>query len=107
MAARTASNSISRILRKAGPPALAITLMGFFGYYAVMGPNGVLAYGEYKHQIEQRKAEYEKLDKQRAEIKNRVKLLDPKHADPDMVDELVRKDLNVAHPDEVIIPLKN
>ena len=48
------------------------------------------------------------LDKQRAELKNRVDLLDPKRgADPDMVDELVRRQLNVTRPDEVIIPLKN
>ena len=38
--------------------------------------------------------------------KNRVALLDPDHANPDMVDEMVRKELNVAHPDEVIVPLK-
>jgi cell division protein FtsB len=71
-----------------------------------MGPNGVLAYGDYQRQIETRKAELATLEKQRAQIRNRVKLLDPRRADPDMVDELVRKDLNVAHPDEVIIPLK-
>lgn len=104
--ARAQQNSIIRTLRKAGFPALAITVMALFGYYAVMGPNGVLAYGEYKREMEVRKAEFGKLEKQRAELKNRVGLLDPKHADPDMVDELVRKDLNVAHPDEVIIPLK-
>ena len=43
------------------------------------------------------------LDKQRAELKNRVDLLDPHHADPDMVDELVRKKLNVVNPDEVVV----
>ena len=45
-------------------------------------------------------------DKTRAELKNRVDLLDPKHADPDLVDELARKDLGVAHQDEVIVPLE-
>ena len=42
---------------------------------------------------------------ERAVLQNRVELLDPKHVDPDMVDELVRKELNVVHPDEVIVPL--
>jgi len=32
--------------------------------------------------------------------------LDPKKANPDLVDELVRRELGLAHPDEVIIPLK-
>ena len=45
------------------------------------------------------------LDKARSELKNRVDLLDPKHADPDLVDELARKDLGVAHQDEMIVPL--
>ena len=44
--------------------------------------------------------------KQRETLKNRVKLLDPDHANPDMVDEMTRKELNVVHPDEVIVPLK-
>ena len=53
-----------------------------------------------------RQGELAKHDAQRAELKNRVALLDPKKANPDMVDELVRKQLNVAHPDDVILPLK-
>ncbi|MBX3594085.1 MAG: septum formation initiator family protein [Sphingomonas sp.] len=79
--------------------------MGFFAYSAVLGPNGLLTYGDYKRQLAVRQAELAKLDKQRAQLRNRVALLDPKGADPDMVDELSRKKLNVVHPDEVIIPL--
>jgi len=94
------------VIRRAGLPTLAILAISFFGYYAVLGPNGVLAYREYTRQLEKRQAEYARLDKQRAEMRNRVALLDPKRADPDMVDELVRKELNVAHPDEVIVPLR-
>ena len=32
-------------------------------------------------------------------------LLDPKKADPDMADELVRRDLGLIRADEVIVPL--
>ena len=93
------------ILRRAGLPAAALILMGFFGYYAVLGPNGVLSYRDYSRQLEKRQQEYAMLDKQRTELRNRVALLDPKHANPDMVDELTRTKLNVVHPDEVIVPL--
>ena len=80
--------------------------MGFFGYYAVFGPNGVLALGEFKQQVAQRDGEFQALDKQRAELRNRVNLLDPKKgADPDMVEELARKQLKVVRPDEIIVPL--
>ncbi len=101
---RNTSNAFA-ILRRAGLPAAALILMGFFGYYAVLGPNGVLSYREYSRQLNVRQQEYAALDKRRSELKNRVALLDPKRANPDLVDELTRKDLNVVHPDEVIIPL--
>ncbi|WP_174291653.1 FtsB family cell division protein [Sphingomonas bacterium] len=80
--------------------------MAFFGVYAVLGPNGLFAYGDYKRQLERRDRDYTALDHRREVLKNRVALLDPDHANPDMVDEMVRKQLNVANPDEVIVPLK-
>ena len=101
---RTKSDAFAT-LRRAGLPAAALILMGFFGYYAVLGPNGILSYRDYSRQLEVRQREYAALDNQRAKLKNRVALLDPKRANPDMVDELTRKELNVVHPDEVIVPL--
>jgi cell division protein FtsB len=46
------------------------------------------------------------LEAERAQLRHRSALLDPKKADPDMADELVRKDLGLVRPDEVIIPLE-
>jgi cell division protein FtsB len=94
------------MLSRAGVPALVILITGFFGYYAVLGPNGVLAYREYTRQLERRQVEFARVDKARAELRNRVRLLDPKGADPDLIDELTRRQLNVAHPNEVIISLR-
>lgn len=99
------SSTLKTMLRRAGLPTVAIIFMGFFAYAAVLGPNGVLAYGDYKRQLAARQADLAKLEKQRADLRNRVALLDQKGADPDMVDELTRKKLNVVHPDEVIVPL--
>ena len=104
--ARKTTLRIWQVLRSAGFPALAIIFMGFFGYYAVMGPNGIVAYRDYQRQIAVRQAEYAKLEKQRAVMRNRVNLLDPNHADPDLVDELVRAKLNVVHPNEHVLDLK-
>ena len=94
------------ILRRAGPPAIALIVMAFFGGYAVLGPNGVLAYGDYTRQFAKHHAEYAALDHRRAVLRNRVELLDPRHANPDLVDELAREKLNVVHPDELIVPLR-
>ena len=46
-----------------------------------------------------------RLEQERAQLRHRSELLDPRKADPDMADELVRKDLGLVRPDEVIVPL--
>jgi len=99
------ASPLRQMLKRAGWPALVILVIGFFAYHAVLGPNGVLAYRDYQRKLAVRKAQYACLEKVRAELRNRVELLDPRHADPDMVDELVRRKLNVAHPDEFIVPI--
>lgn len=94
------------LLMSALGPALAILLLLLFAGYAVFGSSGILAWGDYSRQLHESRAELAMVQKHRDQLKNRVQLLDPRRADPDMVDELVRKELNVGHPDEVIVPLK-
>jgi cell division protein FtsB len=98
---------VRSILRSAGLPAVAIIAMGFFAYNAVLGPNGLLMLKDVKADVAQKNVELAALEKQRAVIQNRVNLLDSKRgADPDLVGELARKQLNVARPDEVVVILK-
>jgi len=95
------------LLRRAGLPAAALIAIAFFGYNAVLGPTGIIATKQFKADLAQKQVEYAAIEKKRAELKNRVDLLDPKRgADPDLVEEMARKQLNVVRPDEVIIPLK-
>ncbi len=70
---------------------------------AIAGPSGLLAWGESYRLLAERQQEIQKLTVERDELRNRVTLLDPRHADPDLAGELLRKNLNVAHPDEVIM----
>ena len=86
-------------------PALALIVVGNFAGYAVAGPNGLLAWGGYHRELKDRKAELAQLEQEREQLRHRSALLDPRKADPDMADELVRKDLGLVRPDEVIIPL--
>lgn len=101
------ASPVRSILRSAGLPAVAIIAMGFFIYNAVLGPNGLMMLKDIRAEVAQKNAEYSVLEKKRAVAQNHVDLLDPKRgADPDMVDELARKQLNVARPDEVVVVLK-
>lgn len=92
-------------MRRAALPALAIIVVGNFAGYAIAGPNGLLAWGGYHRDLQQRKVELSQLEQQRAALKHRSHLLDPRKADPDMADELVRRDLGLVRPDEVVVPL--
>ena len=98
-------NHIFALIRRAAIPALAVIVVGTFAGHAIAGPNGILAWGSYHRELQQRQAELVQIEQQRAELRHRSDLLDPRKADPDMADELVRKDLGLVRPDEVIIPL--
>ena len=43
------------------------------------------------------------LKEREAKLQNRIDLVDPDNADPDIVEELVRKELGAIHPDEIIM----
>ena len=72
---------------------------------AVAGPTGLLAWSENVTALEQREAEIARLAAQRDALRNRVRLLDPEAADPDLASELVREQLGVIHEDEVVVTL--
>jgi cell division protein FtsB len=93
------------LLFSAFGPAIAILLLLFFAGYVVLGSNGVLAWGDYSRQLQAAKVELHKTQDARAELKNRVEALDPRRVDPDLADELIRRQLGVVHHDEVVVPL--
>lgn len=87
-------------------PAIAVLLVLLLVGYAIFGGNGLLAWGGYSRQLHDSRAELKVVQAERARIANRVKLLDPRHVDPDLADEMIRRELNVGHPDEVVVPLR-
>lgn len=83
----------------------ALGFLLLLGGLALAGPGGVLAWGENLTMLEKRQAQIALLTRERDELKNRVELLNPDHVDPDLAGELLRENLNVVHPDEVVITL--
>jgi cell division protein FtsB len=96
---------IFELIRRSAMPALALVVVGTFAAHAVAGPNGLLAWGGYHRALKDRQAELVQLQQDKAQLRHHSALLDPKKADPDMADELVRKDLGLVRQDEVIVPL--
>ena len=99
-----ASKSLG-LIRRSAMPALALIIVGTFAGHAIAGPNGILAWGGYHRALLQRQTQLAQIEAERAQLKHHSELLDPRKADPDMADELVRKDLGLVRPDEVIVPL--
>ncbi len=95
-----------KLPRKSVTQTLALMALLLLGAIAIAGPSGVLAWTENARLLDMRQKQVAMLTAERDRLKNRVDLLDPRHADPDLVGELLRSDLNVAHPDELVIPIK-
>ena len=93
------------MIRRAAMPALALLVVGTFAGHAIAGPNGLFAWRGYAQQLEVRKGELAALEAERAQLKHKSALLDPRRADPDLADEMVRKDLGLVRSDEVVVPL--
>lgn len=101
----TIKRNIFSMIRGAFLPALGLLVIGNFVGYAVLGENGVLAWGGYRHAKAEKQQELARLQAVQARLAHRARLLDPRHTDPDLADELVRRELGLVRPDEVILEL--
>ena len=84
--------------------ALAILLL--LGGLALAGPYGLLAWGENVALLQKRQHRIAELRADRDELQNLVERLNPDHVDADLATELMRRNLNVAHPDEYVIEIQ-
>ncbi len=85
--------------------AIALCCLLALSGIAIIGPSGVMAWGENRRLLEAHRQQIQQLTAQRDHLRNRVRLLDPRHVDPDLAGELLRAKLNVVHPDEMVLML--
>ena len=100
------SNKKPEYLKSVVGPALALLALLGIALYALLGPTGIIAWTDYRSALGERKIELAKLKKERDALRNRQLLLDRDNVDPDLAGELMRRELNVVAPDEVVVPLK-
>lgn len=84
----------------------ALVLLLLLTGLAIAGPSGLLAWGENERLLDQHQARIAQLTDERNALRNRVDLVHPNHADPDLVGEELRRNFNVVHPDEVVLILE-
>ena len=95
------------MIKRALLPALAILIIVNFLGYAVVGSNGILSWGDYRRMKAERSVELAQLESEKTRLAHRAQLLDPQRADPDLADEMVRSELGLVRPDEVIIAIED
>ena len=98
--------ALTAYLRRAILPVICILLIAYFVSHAISGPAGILALKGYTADRARLEQQVAASAEAKAALDRQVKLLDPRKVDPDLADELVRKNLNVVKPDEVIVPLE-
>ena len=95
------------VIKRALLPATAVLIIANFLGYAIVGSNGVLSWGDYRRQKAERVVELAQLNEERVRLAHRADLLDPAKADPDLADEMIRGQLGLVRPDEVVIPIED
>jgi cell division protein FtsB len=93
------------LIRRAILPATGLLIICYFMGAALVGENGVLAWGDYRRAKAERSVVLARLEARRAQLALHAQLLDPNHTDPDLAEEMVRRNLGYVRPDEIIIPL--
>lgn len=93
------------LIRRAAWPAAGLLIICYFVGAAVVGENGVMAWGDYRRARAERSVTLARLEAEKGRLQHRSELLDPAHTDPDLAEEMIRSQLGYVRPDEIIIPL--
>ena len=99
------SRLVRRLRRQHWLALLGLSLAIYFGYHAVNGSRGLLAWQQVRVDLAVRQQELDALRVTREALESRVVRLRHDSLDPDLIDELARKELSFALPLDVIILL--
>ena len=84
-------------------PLIVLSLVVYFGYFAIYGNHGLVNWMRLQHEIELKQADLERVRGERLALEHRVRLLRPESVDPDLLEEQARARLGLSGPDEVVI----
>jgi cell division protein FtsB len=84
---------------------LGVGLATYFGYHALTGSRGLLAWRELNGELASTRQDLEALRAERAALAQKVARLRHDGLDADLIDELARRQLSLADPLDVIILL--
>ena len=100
MVART---RLGRILQGLALHLCAALIIGYFAFQGYHGNYGLLAQREFEQEAAALTLERDTLRAERAHWELRVSLLRSDRLDPDLLDELARRDLGFALPNDLVL----
>ena len=98
---------LQRRAKQVALPMLGACLAGYFVYHAIHGDRGIIAWLQLNQQLKVAQSQLDRTTTDRQAMEQRVALLSNSSLDLDMLEERARVMLNFAHPDDLIIFLKN
>jgi cell division protein FtsB len=96
---------ISRKGRQVIVPLIGAMVMAYFGYHAVQGDRGLIAWWNLRYEIEKTDYELAEVTTEKQVLEHRVSLLRPASLDRDMLEERARLMLGSVGADDLIVPL--
>ncbi|MFV0432316.1 MAG: FtsB family cell division protein [Alphaproteobacteria bacterium] len=75
-------------------------------YHLMLGPNGIEARKEIRHNIEVSTAELDSVKKEYKQLYHKISLLNNEPPDLDLLEERVREVLDYGEPNEALMPFK-
>ena len=95
---------IKRRLKAVVAPLIFLAVTGYFGWNAVQGNRGLVAYAQRQELLAQAQADQARAETERDAWARRVAGLRSRQIDADALDERARAMLNLADPTDVIVP---
>ena len=84
-------------------PAITVVVLSYFAFHAYHGDYGIAAKTRYQERIAELEGDLADLEAARAKLEERVALLNGATIEKDMLDEQVRRALNYAAANELVI----
>lgn len=99
----TILNDIRRRTRHALGPMIGAAAVAYFGFHAVQGERGLIAWWNLRKEISRAEVTLQMVSARRAELEHRVALLRPDNLDPDLLEERARFMVNVGREGDRVI----
>jgi cell division protein FtsB len=95
---------LKRRLKAVIAPLIFLSVVGYFGWNAVQGDRGLVAYAQRQELLAQAKQDQARALAERDLWQRRMAGMRTQHLDADALDERARAMLNLADPADVIVP---